>query len=80
MDAHFKWLMRWWGKRYGEYRLIKGDFLEEIHKEKVLSANVIFVNNFAFGPTLDHQLKGLLLFFLLQHIFVPLIFINLFFF
>ena len=50
--------MRWWGKRYGEYKLIKGDFLEEMHKEKVLSANVIFVNNFAFGPNLDHQLKG----------------------
>ena len=58
MDFHFKRLMRWWGKRYGEYELIKGDFLDQLHSEKVNSANLIFVNNFAFGPTLDHQLKG----------------------
>ena len=59
MDYHFKRWMRWWGKHYGEYRLMKGDFLEEQHREKVNSANVIFVNNFAFGPNVDHQLKGL---------------------
>jgi H3 lysine-79-specific histone-lysine N-methyltransferase len=58
MDFHFKRLMRWWGKRYGEYQLIKGDFLDQRHTEKVNSANIIFVNNFAFGPNLDHQLKG----------------------
>lgn len=58
MDFHFKRLMRWWGKRYGEYQLIKGDFLDQRHSEKVNSANIIFVNNFAFGPNLDHQLKG----------------------
>ncbi|KAI9565726.1 putative histone-lysine N-methyltransferase [Daphnia sinensis] len=57
MDFHFKRLMRWWGKRYGEYKLIKGDFLDKCHTEKVNSANIIFVNNFAFGPNLDHQLK-----------------------
>ncbi|EFX76269.1 hypothetical protein DAPPUDRAFT_198981, partial [Daphnia pulex] len=57
MDFHFKRLMRWWGKRYGEYQLIKGDFLDQRHTEKVNSANIIFVNNFAFGPNLDHQLK-----------------------
>ena len=51
--------MRWWGKHYGEYELLKGDFLDQIHSEKVHSANVIFVNNFAFGPKLDHQLKGI---------------------
>lgn len=58
MDLLFKRWMRWWGKRYGEYKLIKGDFLDQIHSEKVNSASIIFVNNFAFGPTLDHQLKG----------------------
>lgn len=58
MDRLFKKWMRWWGKRYGEYKLIKGDFLDSTHSEKVNSANIIFVNNFAFGPNLDHQLKG----------------------
>ena len=54
--------MRWWGKHYGEYELLKGYFLDQIHSEKVHSANVIFVNNFAFGPKLDHQLKGIYLY------------------
>lgn len=58
MDYHFRRLMKWWGKRYGEYKLIKGDFLDPMHSEKVKSATVIFVNNFAFGPRLDHELKG----------------------
>ncbi|KAI9552879.1 hypothetical protein GHT06_020763 [Daphnia sinensis] len=57
MDFHFRRLMRWWGKFYGEYQLIKGDFLDQRHSEKIYSATVVFVNNFAFGPDLDHQLK-----------------------
>ncbi|XP_057381716.1 histone-lysine N-methyltransferase, H3 lysine-79 specific-like [Daphnia carinata] len=57
MDFHFRRLMRWWGKSYGEYQLIKGDFLDQRHSEKIYSSTVVFVNNFAFGPDLDHQLK-----------------------
>ena len=60
MDFHFKQLMRWWGKRYGEYELIKGDFLDQLHVEKLNSANLIFVNNLCFGPTIDLQLEGYL--------------------
>ncbi len=58
MDVHFKRWMAWWGKSYSKYAILKGDFLDENHREKVTSANIIFVNNFAFGPTVDHQLKG----------------------
>lgn len=57
MDNSFKVWMRWFGKRYGEYRLIKGDFLSDEHREKINSATIVFVNNFAFGPNVDHQLK-----------------------
>ncbi|KAH3695580.1 hypothetical protein DPMN_083041 [Dreissena polymorpha] len=35
----------------------KGDFLSDDTKERINSATVIFVNNFAFGPQVDHQLK-----------------------
>lgn len=49
--------MRWYGKKYGDYRLIKGDFLTDEHREKIVSATIVFVNNFAFGPTVDHMLK-----------------------
>ncbi|XP_050024205.2 uncharacterized protein gpp isoform X1 [Dermacentor andersoni] len=57
MDAHFQFWMRWYGKTHGDYRLIKGDFLHEAHRDMVMNASIVFVNNFAFGPTVDHMLK-----------------------
>ncbi|XP_026758650.2 histone-lysine N-methyltransferase, H3 lysine-79 specific isoform X1 [Galleria mellonella] len=57
MDFHFRMWMRWYGKKYGEYKLIKGDFLLDEHREKINAATIVFVNNFAFGPHVDHQLK-----------------------
>lgn len=57
MDETFKFWMKWFGKKYGEYQLIKGDFLADEHREKIMSASVVFVNNYAFGPNVDHQLK-----------------------
>jgi H3 lysine-79-specific histone-lysine N-methyltransferase len=49
--------MRWYGKVHGEYKLVKGDFLHENLRDKITSASIVFVNNFAFGPTVDHKLK-----------------------
>ncbi|XP_037954058.1 histone-lysine N-methyltransferase, H3 lysine-79 specific isoform X2 [Teleopsis dalmanni] len=57
MDAYFRQFMAWFGKRYCEYKLIKGDFLVDEHREKITSSTLVFVNNFAFGPNVDHQLK-----------------------
>ncbi|XP_060807774.1 histone-lysine N-methyltransferase, H3 lysine-79 specific isoform X2 [Amyelois transitella] len=57
MDSHFRTWMKWYGKKYGEYKLIKGDFLLDEHREKINAATIVFVNNFAFGPHVDHQLK-----------------------
>ncbi|XP_022223697.2 histone-lysine N-methyltransferase, H3 lysine-79 specific isoform X2 [Drosophila obscura] len=57
MDLFFRQHMSWFGKRYCEYKLIKGDFLVDEHREKITSSTLVFVNNFAFGPTVDHQLK-----------------------
>ncbi|KAL7039033.1 hypothetical protein ACKWTF_009773 [Chironomus riparius] len=57
MDSHFRTWMRWFGKKYGEYQILKGDFLADEHREKIMSSSVVFVNNFAFGPNVDHQLK-----------------------
>ncbi|KAH8318764.1 hypothetical protein KR074_005696 [Drosophila pseudoananassae] len=57
MDVFFRQYMGWFGKRYCEYKLIKGDFLVDEHREKITSSTLVFVNNFAFGPTVDHQLK-----------------------
>lgn len=57
MDQEFKRWMRWFGKRFNNYTLIKGDFLDLEHREKIVTASIVFVNNFAFGPNVDHQLK-----------------------
>lgn len=57
MNKNFRTWMQWYGKKYGEYKLIKGDFLTEEHREKINQATIVFVNNFAFGPSVDHQLK-----------------------
>ncbi|KAG8292492.1 hypothetical protein J6590_037622 [Homalodisca vitripennis] len=57
MNSNFRKWMGWYGKHYGEYQLIRGDFLTEEHREKIVSATIVFVNNFAFGPTVDHMLK-----------------------
>ncbi|ESO86662.1 hypothetical protein LOTGIDRAFT_220459 [Lottia gigantea] len=57
MDREFRKWMKWYGKKHGGYKIEKGDFLCDEMKEKVNNATVIFVNNFAFGPNVDHQLK-----------------------
>ena len=57
MDRQFKSWMKWHGKTYSPYMLEKGDFLDESNRTKINEASVIFVNNFAFGPNVDHKLK-----------------------
>ncbi|XP_035635569.1 histone-lysine N-methyltransferase, H3 lysine-79 specific isoform X1 [Oncorhynchus keta] len=58
MDKEFKRWMKWYGKKHGDYTLERGDFLSEVWKDRIANtSSVIFVNNFAFGPEVDHQLK-----------------------
>ncbi|KAL0132967.1 hypothetical protein PUN28_000591 [Cardiocondyla obscurior] len=57
METNFRKWLNWYGKRCGDYRLVKGDFLADEHRESITGSTIVFVNNFAFGPTVDHQLK-----------------------
>ncbi|XP_069505615.1 histone-lysine N-methyltransferase, H3 lysine-79 specific isoform X2 [Ambystoma mexicanum] len=57
MDKEFRKWMKWYGKKHAEYSLERGDFLSEEWRERIANTSVIFVNNFAFGPEVDHQLK-----------------------
>lgn len=41
--------MSWFGKPYGAFTLLQDDFLQERLCEKIKQADIIFVNNFAFG-------------------------------
>ncbi len=40
-----------------QFNIVQGDFLDEKFLFSIQSADVIFVNNFAFGTQLNHQLK-----------------------
>ncbi|CAH8863471.1 unnamed protein product [Trichobilharzia szidati] len=57
LDAAFRHWMSFYGKSYRPYKLERGDFLSSEYQEKIMSASVLFANNFAFGPEVDHQLK-----------------------
>lgn len=57
MQINFRKWLSFYGKRCGEYRIVKGDFLADEHRESITGATIVFVNNFAFGPNVDHQLK-----------------------
>lgn len=41
MDITFKFWMKWYGKKFGEYSLLKGDFLSEEHRETLLNSTYV---------------------------------------
>ncbi|CAH8609525.1 unnamed protein product [Schistosoma bovis] len=57
LDSTFRHWMSFYGKSYRPYTLERGDFLSAEYQEKITNAGVLFANNFAFGPEVDHQLK-----------------------
>lgn len=63
MEREFYSYMNWFGKPYSKICLQKGDFLGDYPnnefniKELINDAKLIFVNNYAFGAEVDHQLK-----------------------
>ncbi|CAL8082721.1 unnamed protein product [Calicophoron daubneyi] len=57
LDREFRRWMEFYGKSYRPYLLERGDFLSPEYHERITSASVLFANNFAFGPEVDHQLK-----------------------
>ncbi|KAK2168718.1 hypothetical protein NP493_1222g00017 [Ridgeia piscesae] len=57
MVSEFRKWMAWYGKTYSNFQLEKGDFLENKCRDRIQNASIVFVNNFAFGPQVDHQLK-----------------------
>ncbi|CAF1267100.1 unnamed protein product, partial [Didymodactylos carnosus] len=58
METEFRFWMRWYGKRFSDFQLERGDFLlHEKINDRIKEADVIFVNNFVFGANVDHELK-----------------------
>lgn len=58
MEKEFRKWMDWYGKTYTEFTLEKGDFLEDKWVNTINECGVVFVNNFAFGPVVNHHLKS----------------------
>ena len=58
MADEFRFWMNWYGKRYSDFQLDQGDFLNHPSiDERIREADVIFVNNYVFGSTVNHELK-----------------------
>lgn len=57
METHFVRWMKFFGKPYSEFKMYSGDFLSDQYRPIIQNSTTIFVNNFAFGPTLNHKLK-----------------------
>ena len=58
MADEFRFWMNWYGKRYSDFQLDQGDFLNHpTIDERIREADVIFVNNYVFGSTVNHELK-----------------------
>lgn len=57
METHFVRWMKFFGKPYSEFKMLEGDFLDDKYRSILQNSNTIFVNNFAFGPSLNHKLK-----------------------
>jgi len=70
MQREFENLMKWFGRPYSKFVIVKGDFLtDELEQDSfckydemtvtqvINEAKLIFVNNYAFGAEVDHQLK-----------------------
>ncbi|XP_075588346.1 DOT1 like histone lysine methyltransferase grappa isoform X2 [Dermatophagoides farinae] len=58
MKKQFQFWLKWYGRKCSDFELFRGDFFSEEFKDMIYGANFIFVNNFAFGPEVDHRLKG----------------------
>ncbi|OAF71721.1 H3-K79-HMTase [Intoshia linei] len=56
-EYEFKHLMSFLGRGYSDFALVKGNFLEKKNKHLIYDSELIFVNNYMFGPKIDHTLK-----------------------
>ncbi|KPM04022.1 hypothetical protein QR98_0024610 [Sarcoptes scabiei] len=58
MEKNFRFWFQWFGLTYSDFTIYRGDFFDEKYLTMITGADFIFVNNFAFGPSVDHKLKG----------------------
>jgi hypothetical protein len=56
----------------------QGDFLTKEHRKTISESTIVFVNNYAFGPEVDHMLKerSVSLSFTIDNIFFRFLFLR----
>ena len=59
MEKWFRFWMAFYGKSFKPFKLIAGDFFDPNHQQAIVDSTIVFVNNFAFGPEVDHSLKDI---------------------
>lgn len=57
MEERFKFWMEWYGKTYTDFELFHGDFFNKEYADIIKKSTYILVNNFAFKPEVDNELK-----------------------
>uniref|UniRef100_A0AC35TGM8 Histone-lysine N-methyltransferase, H3 lysine-79 specific n=1 Tax=Rhabditophanes sp. KR3021 TaxID=114890 RepID=A0AC35TGM8_9BILA len=58
MKEEFQKSMKWHSKKFREFRLEKGNFLDNKYRPLILEqATVLFINNYAFSSDLDFAIK-----------------------
>ncbi|XGW21236.1 hypothetical protein V3C99_004299 [Haemonchus contortus] len=61
MSEDFSKWMKWWKKKCRPFQLIHGDMLDEQYRNLITQeATIIFINNYAFEPSLDLHIKNML--------------------
>ncbi|KAK6010169.1 histone methylation protein DOT1 [Ostertagia ostertagi] len=61
MSEDFSKWMKWWKKKCRPFQLIHGDMLDEQFRNLITQeATIIFINNYAFEPSLDLHIKNML--------------------
>ncbi|PIO56604.1 histone methylation protein DOT1, partial [Teladorsagia circumcincta] len=61
MSEDFSKWMKWWKKKCRPFQLIHGDMLDEQFRTLITQeATIIFINNYAFEPSLDLHIKNML--------------------
>ncbi|WKX89448.1 hypothetical protein Q1695_008812 [Nippostrongylus brasiliensis] len=61
MSEDFSKWMKWWKKKCRPFQLIHGDMLDERFRSLITQeATIIFINNYAFEPSLDLHIKNMI--------------------
>lgn len=57
MRSEYTSWMKWFGKEHQPFELHHGDFMDDKFRPLIMSATVLFINNYAFNSDLEERIK-----------------------